>query len=427
MTASATDGRPQRANSGQDEQRPSVVRELAGCRAFYVFQLVLLGVSAGLSASQVAWVTGSEDILGSGGVGTLWTAFFLGWAVASIPAGILIDRGNPGRWLVLSCFASATVLVAIGGLMLTHTLAGPVFLALAALLGVTEAIQLPAVLSVQATLVPATAVGAADIVRTCRDAVGVAAGALVLGVLLPPAQMTLTAAVLFAVAGVGVLLVLRRAQRPVESSVGMTDSAPDQTGMAGVIRAAQEDPGLRSAAIARLVMIAVTPTMLISLMLVDLRVPDPAPMLSAAVAIGGVLGTLALTAHGIHVNRRRRLLFSFSGFVLLMLLGGALLVDNWLIQPGWQRWLMIVIAALAGGLPMYGNGLLGGLVQQRSPSALRAKIVGVLQVPMLVLQSIVGMVITGLVTGLDSISTLAICAAAVAIAVVALRGFRSIR
>lgn len=174
-------------------------------------------------------------------------------------------------------------------------------------------------------------------------------------------------------------------------------------------------------------MIAVTPTMLISLMLVDLRVPDLAPMLSAAVAIGGVLGTLALTAHGIHVNRRRRLLFSFSGFVLLMLLGGALLVDNWLIQPGWQRWLMIVIAALAGGLPMYGNGLLGGLVQQRSPSALRAKIVGVLQVPMLVLQSIVGMVITGLVTGLDSISTLAICAAAVAIAVVALRGFRSIR
>jgi len=328
---------------------------------------------------------------------------------------------------VLSCFASATVLVAIGGLMLTHTLAGPVFLALAALLGVTEAIQLPAVLSVQATLVPATAVGAADIVRTCRDAVGVAAGALVLGVLLPPAQMTLTAAVLFAVAGVGVLLVLRRAQRPVESSVGMTDSAPDQTGMADVIRAAREDPGLRSAAIARLVMIAVTPTMLISLMLVDLRVPDLAPMLSAAVAIGGVLGTLALTAHGIHVNRRRRLLFSFSGFVLLMLLGGALLVDNWLIQPGWQRWLMIVIAALAGGLPMYGNGLLGGLVQQRSPSALRAKIVGVLQVPMLVLQSIVGMVITGLVTGLDSISTLAICAAAVAIAVVALRGFRSIR
>ena len=168
MTASATDGRPQRANSGQDEQRPSVVRELAGCRAFYVFQLVLLGVSAGLSASQVAWVTGSEDILGSGGVGTLWTAFFLGWAVASIPAGILIDRGNPGRWLVLSCFASATVLVAIGGLMLTHTLAGPVFLALAALLGVTEAIQLPAVLSVQATLVPATAVGAADIVRRGR-------------------------------------------------------------------------------------------------------------------------------------------------------------------------------------------------------------------------------------------------------------------
>ena len=49
--------------------------------------------------------------------------------------------------------------------------------------------------------------------------------------------------------------------------------------------------------------------------------------------------------------------------------------------------------------------------QQRSPSALRAKIVGVLQVPMLVLQSIVGMAgITGLVTGLDSISTLAICA-----------------
>ena len=45
-----------------------------------------LAAEAGLSASQVAWVTGSEDILGSGGVGTLWTAFFLGWAVASIPA-----------------------------------------------------------------------------------------------------------------------------------------------------------------------------------------------------------------------------------------------------------------------------------------------------------------------------------------------------
>ncbi|HAM21577.1 MAG TPA: hypothetical protein DCQ04_04750 [Actinobacteria bacterium] len=50
-----------------------------------------------------------------------------------------------------------------------------------------------------------------------------------------------------------------------------------------------------------------------------------------------------------------------------------------------------------------------------------------LQVPMLVLHSIVGVVITGLVTGLDSVNTLVICVVAVAVAVVAHRGFRAIR
>lgn len=46
---------------------------------------------------------------------------------------------------------------------------------------------------------------------------------------------------------------------------------------------------------------------------------------------------------------------------------------------------------------------------------------------MLVLHSIVGVVITGLVTGLDSVNTLVICVVAVAVAVVAHRGFRAIR
>ena len=236
-----------RANSGPGRTTSERRSGTAGCRAFYVFQLVLPGRSAGLSASQVAWVTGGEDILVPGGVGTL-DPFFLGWAVASIPAGILIDRGNPGRWLVLSVSHPQRC----SSHRWTHAhphLAGPVFPCASCTARGDRAIQ-PSIRIRRGDFGSRNMVGATDIVRNFAVMPSVAAnpGAQVL---LPlRIQMTARPQCCSAVAG-GVLLVLQRAQRPVESS-GRHDrlSAPDQTGMAGVIQRRLEDPGLRSAAIA---------------------------------------------------------------------------------------------------------------------------------------------------------------------------------
>nr|UDM84277.1 transporter [Dyella tabacisoli] len=99
-------------------------------------------------------------------------------------AGVLVDRYSPRLILILSSLAGALVLVALGGLVLTHALTLWMLYAFAALMGLVGTFTIPARMSILPRIVDSTQLQSANSIMMGVNQIAVLAGPVLAGILI---------------------------------------------------------------------------------------------------------------------------------------------------------------------------------------------------------------------------------------------------
>jgi hypothetical protein len=404
----------------------SVRQQLRGQRRIFAFMVVLMPASALVGALGIARIAyGTEAFGSSNGVGLIALVVAIAGAVMGVPAGILVDRWNPRRALVLSLGGLAVIDLVLAVILRTGSMTPAWALILAAPEGLLLTLFTPAMASTQAALVPASARGATEILNILRNGVGGLIGVLVAKLVADASGIFVLAAIVTSACAAGAWLVSRPATaRPAGTAgQGAGQGARPSAGLGELLSAIRARPRLQASVTADIVMRVVVPTQLVALFVVDREMHDAALLAIAAGVAGVLLGNVALAIRGISGNLSRTLLVVFVGYMGTLVIGFLLLTDDWVIGRAVP---MASLIALGSGLSAYGLGLLAALNQQWVPDEVRGRLTGVMASIRMIATS-VGIVMATYAIGVwDTRLFVGVLVGILAIACTALQGFRRI-
>ncbi len=379
--------------------------------------IIFLPAAASLGAKERARLDYVTDAFGdASGVGTVAVVMAIALAIGGAASGVLTDRVRPQLVLATALAVTAIVNLVTGLSLLNGPLTIPYVVGVTAVEWLSAGVAIPALLKVQAALVPADARGSAEIVNALRLGVGAMAGILLASVSPSAAATMLGCAV--AVAGVmcGVLVVARGVSRPTG-----THEAAQRDNLWMVLT---DHPVLRRVVVADLVLTFAIPTQLSNVVIVE----EADAGLVLPVLLTGVLGVLigrvALLYTGALGDVRRALLTSFGLYVALVIVSVPLVVTGVALD----REEVASGAILVGSaLSAYALGLLSALVQQLVPDAVRGALSGFMAAGRSLLVAGAAVVITAVVVPLSSEAVVVTVGALGIAALAAVRGFAGIR
>lgn len=394
----------------------SVLDQLKGSPRFAVFMLVMLPTAIALGAKEVARLQYVTGVFGSaGGIGTVGVVVAVAVALGGATSGPLCDRINPRGVLIISILGVACSNVISSTLIFRGELTVPIVLVIAVFDGASLGVGAPALLKIQAALVPHDARGSAEIVNIFRLSLGAVVG-LILASLSPSPAYTLLVggAVTFGVAA-GVAWVTSR--------VSATRVRSVQAGPVGLWSTLFALPSLRYVVIADLVLTFAIPTQLSNVVLAEEGdVSLILPVLLAGV-LGVLIGRLTLVATGSTGDVRRQLLVAFGVFIGVALLAVPLTVSGFTLESG----LISACFILAGSASSsYVLGLLAALVQQQVPDDVRGALSGFMAAARSLLIAGAAALITAVVVPLSSAAVVVTVCALAVVALAVVRGFAGV-
>ncbi|PHX60380.1 MAG: hypothetical protein CK552_06195 [Actinobacteria bacterium] len=401
----------------------SVRQQLRGQRRILALMAVLMPVSALVGALGIARIAYATDTFGSSnGVGLIALVIAIAGAVMGVPAGVLVDRWDTRKALVLSVGGLAVVDLLLAVILLTGSMTPALALSLAAPEGLMLSLFIPAMANTQAALVPSSARGATEILNTLRNGVGGLIGVLVAKLVVNDGEIFLLAAIVTAACAAGAWWVSRPtdAQPVVTADPTSGPAVGLGAGLGELLSAIRAQPRLQASVTADVVMRIVVPTQLVALFVVDRQILDSALLAVAAGVVGVLLGNVALATRGISGNLSRTLLAVFSAYAGTLVIGFFLLTDDWLIG---QALLMACLITLGSGFSAYGLGLIAALNQQWVPDEVRGRLTGVMASIRMIATS-VGIVLATYAIGVwDTRLFVGVLLGLLACALTALQGF----
>jgi len=399
----------------------TVLDQLKGSPRFALFMLLMVPAAGTIGAKEAARLDYVTDAFGSAlGIGSVGAVIAVGTAIAGSVAGPLCDRINPRGVLLLSfAMIAASNLVTVA-LLIQGALATGLIEVLAFWYGLAFGIGVPALLKLQAALVPLDARGSAEIINILRLSVGGIIGVF-LARISPSPEVTLAAcAATLAVVGVGVAVLTR----PVRPAVSASPAAGQSgAGFAGLRRVLREMPVLRSIVIADLVITFVVPTQLSNVVLVD----EGNESLVLLVLLGGVVGVmvgrLSLVVTGSLGPVRRQLVGVFTAYAVVCVASVLVVAAGWLLASGLVAGAFVLLGSATSS---YCLGLLAALVQQTVPDHVRGALSGLMAAARSLLIALAASVITLIVLPFSAMAVLMVLSVLTIGSLLVLRGFRGI-
>jgi len=399
-------------------------RSVADHRALAVLLCAALPVEIAAAANLVLRV-GSVDSAGGGalGVGGAFAAMSLAFAVAVIPAGILVDRTPARRTFAIALAIRALPMLIGGVLALGGALTTATVIALAAGDGLAMALLRPSWQHFQASLLPDEAARDAAVLDDWIARAGALFGALAGGV-----------AVLLGHTGAG-LLVCAAGFLPLLAALGLGLGAglPRPIPASGIdsLRsgwsALRVAPRLAQATRAEVVLSLALPVgVLAPAVTVALSAVQHLWLIALAAGAGALAGTTWVTLCWHRMGPARML--RAAAVVLVGVLAVEAVALNSLTMAPTAVWLagacVAVAAAEAAMTAMF--AVTGSVVQAEAPPAVRGSVTGIVQAPRHIAAflsaSAVGMAISWAGPAL----TIGVLAAAAVAAVAWLRGFSGV-
>ena len=399
----------------------TVLDQLKGSPRFALFMLLLMPTAAALGAKEAARLDFVTDVLGSAlGIGSVGAVIAVGVAIGGSIAGPLCDRINPRGVLLLSFAMVVVGNLATVTLLVQGALAAGHIEVLALVDGLALGIGVPALLKLQAAMVPLDARGSAEIINILRLSLGGIIGVF-LARLSPSPEVTLAVcAATVAVVSVGVAL-LTRSVRPVTP----TSTSPGQQGggLAGVRRVLRDMPTLRYIVSADLVITFVVPTQLSNVVLVD----EGNESLVLSVLLGGVVGVmvgrLSLVVTGSLGPVRRQVFGVFTAYAIVCIVSVLALSAGWLLASGLVAGAFVFLGSATSS---YCLGLLAALVQQNVPDHVRGALSGLMAAARSLLIALAASIITLVVLPFSALAVLILLSVLTVGSLALLRGFRGI-
>lgn len=371
---------------------------------------VVIGIAAVTRTVVATDVFGNET-----GIATTAIASGLAAAAAGLLMGTLVDRWN-ARWILITSMAGIGIGQALT--FVVHLVGGltiPTMTALAIVEGFFIGIQITALLTTQAGLVPQGGRGAAEITNALRIGIGSIIGTLLATAILPLAvSLAISAVITLLVAGITVWT--SRGFQPVRSAA--------RVGLKTVIATATRPGRLRSIVIIDAVFALLLPTQLVNLVIVDKDLPD---LLGIAVA-SGFLGVLAARIHlastGLRGSLVRRVALSYVTFLVILPI-------SWLVLFVESK---TVLVFTTGPLIFLGSwaatltaGLVSATVQEELPDEMRGRFTGALNAVRSLAAAGGVLLASAIITPQNTETFLAVLFAALIIVLVLSRGFAGLR
>jgi MFS family permease len=379
--------------------------------------LIFLPAAATLGAKERARLDYVTEAFGNaGGIGTVAVVMAISLAVGGAVSGVITDRVRPQGVLAAALVVTATANFVTGVSLLQGPLSITYVVVVTAVEWLSAGVAIPALLKVQAALVPQDARGSAEIVNALRLGIGGMAGILLATVSPSTAVTLLGCAIVIVGVIIGVLIVTRGLPSPVRPR----EVRGAGTGLWSVLLA---DQTLRRVVIADLVLAFVVPTQLSNVVIVE----EGDASLVLPVLLTGVLGVLAgrlvLLYTGSLGDVRRALLVSF-GLYLAVAVGSVPLVLNGVTLTREEVAGLTIL--LGSALSAYALGLLAALVQQLVPDDVRGSLSGFMAAARSLLVAGAAALITAVVVPLSSEAVVVTVAVLGVAALAIVRGFSGI-
>jgi hypothetical protein len=379
--------------------------------------LIFLPAAATLGAKERARLDYVTAAFGdASGVGTVAVIAALSLAIGGAVSGIVTDMVRPQRVLALSVAGIGLANLMVGLSLLSGPPRIPNVIALTAFEWLASGMAIPALLKVQAALVPQDARGSAEIVNTLRLGIGGIIGIL-LATVSPSVAVTMIAC---AVAAFGVTLGTLMVGRGIPAPQRPVGRESSESGLWSVLTTHR---ALRLVVIADLVLTFAVPTQLSNVVLVEEGDAGLVlPVLLTGV-LGVLLGRLVLLFTGSLGDVRRALLISFGLYALVATSVVPLAVSGVLLEYEYVASLVIFITS---ALSAYALGLLAALVQQLVPDDVRGALSGFMAAGRSLLIAGSAAMIAATVLPLSSEAVVMVVAVLAAAALAAVRGFSGI-
>jgi hypothetical protein len=379
--------------------------------------LIFLPAAATLGAKERARLDYVTEAFGDArGIGTVAVVMAVSLAVGGVTAGVLADRVRPQLLLFSGICATVLVNLATGLALLDGPLSIDRVVASTAVEWVSAGIIIPALLTVQATLVPQDARGSAEIVNVLRLGIGGIIGILLASYSPSSAATVLACAGVMACVGIGQLVVTRGLPSPARSvAAGRAEMS-----LWAVLRT---NGALRRVVIADLVLTFVIPTQLSNSVLVE----EGDVVLVLPVLLNGVFGVLVgrltLLFTGSLGDVRRALLISFGLYATVAVVAVPAALSGLLLE---RAELASVGIFLGSSLSAFALGMLSALVQQLVPDDIRGALSGSMAAARSLLVGASAGLLAILIVPLSSEAVIVVVAVLAVAALAAVRGFSGI-
>jgi|688.fasta_scaffold176672_2 hypothetical protein len=379
--------------------------------------LIFLPAAATLGAKERARLDYVTEAFGDArGIGTVAVVMAVSLAVGGVTAGVLADRVRPQLLLFSGICATVLVNLATGLALLDGPLSIDRVVASTAVEWVSAGIIIPALLKVQATLVPQDARGSAEIVNVLRLGIGGIIGILLASYSPSSAATVLACAGVMACVGIGQLVVTRGLPSPARSvAAGRAEMS-----LWAVLRT---NGALRRVVIADLVLTFVIPTQLSNSVLVE----EGDVVLVLPVLLNGVFGVLVgrltLLFTGSLGDVRRALLISFGLYATVAVVAVPAALSGLLLE---RAELASVGIFLGSSLSAFALGMLSALVQQLVPDDIRGALSGSMAAARSLLVGASAGLLAILIVPLSSEAVIVVVAVLAVAALAAVRGFSGI-
>ncbi len=379
--------------------------------------VIFLPAAASLGAKERARLDYVTEAFGdASGIGTVAVVMAISVAVGGAVSGVITDRVRPQGVLAAALAVTAIANFVTGISLLQGPLSIAHVVAVTAVEWLSAGVAIPALLKVQAALVPQDARGSAEIVNAVRLGIGGMVGILLATVSPSPAVTLLGCAIVIVGVIIGVLIVTRGLPAPARPR----EVRGAGTGLWSVLLA---DQTLRRVVIADLVLTFVVPTQLSNVVIVE----EGDASLVLPVLLTGVFGVLAgrlvLLYTGSLGDVRRALLVSF-GLYLAVAVGSVPLVLNGVTLTRAEVASLTIL--LGSALSAYTLGLLAALVQQLVPDDVRGALSGFMAAARSLLVAGAAALITAVVVPLSSEAVVGTVVVLGVAALAIVRGFAGI-
>lgn len=396
---------------------PTVIGQLRTSRRFAALMLVFLAAAVSVGAKERARLDYVTEAFGdASGVGTVAVIAAVSLAIGGAVSGVITDRVRPQRVLALAVVSVGLANLTVGMFLLRGPLTIPLVIALTTFEWISSGVAIPALLKVQAALVPQDARGSAEIVNILRLGIGGIIGILLATVSPSSAATMLACAAMAFAAALGALIVGRGITAPPRR-------VARDASVAGLWSVLLNQRTLRLVVVADLVLTFAVPTQMSSVIIVEERDASLVlPVLLAGV-LGVLAGRLVLLYTGSLGDVRRALLVSFGLYTLVAVLAVPLAMSGVVLRREELASLLLLIGV---ALNSYALGLLAALVQQLVPDDVRGSLSGFMAAGRSLLIAGAAALITATILPLSSEAVVAVVAVLAVAALAIVRGFSGI-